>query len=52
MGFVKEVNEAPTPPKRSGLVSVDGTNLNAQGAPVDRDEEGERLHRLVPTKFM
>lgn len=51
MGFVKEVNDAPKMPKRSGLVSVDGQDLNATGAPLDKDQEGEPLHLLVPATF-
>ena len=48
-GFVKEVNEIRMP-KRSGLVSVDGKDLN-DGAPLDKDQDGEWLHRLVPAEF-
>ncbi len=50
-GLVKEVNEGGKLPKRSGLVSVDGKELNAGGAPLDKDSEGEQLHRLVPVGF-
>jgi len=50
-GFVKEVNEEQGEiKKRSGLVSVDGKDLN-DGAPLDKDEKGERIHRLVPVAF-
>ena len=50
-GFVKEVNEEQGEiKKRSGLVSVDGKDLN-DGAPLDKDEKGERVHRLVPVAF-
>lgn len=50
MGFVKEVNEVRVP-KRSGLVSVDGQDLNAHGAPLDKDTPGEAIHELVPINF-
>ncbi len=50
MGFIKEVN-AVRIPKRSGLVSVDGQDLNANGAPLDKDSAGEALHELVPVSF-
>lgn len=50
MGFVKEVNEVRVP-KRSGLLSVDGKDINANGAPLDKDTEGEWLHKLVPVSF-
>lgn len=49
-GMVKEVNGVVMP-VRSGLVSLDGKDLNKNGAPLDRDMEGERLHRLVPISF-
>ncbi len=50
MGFVKEVNEVKVP-KRSGLVSLDGNNLNAGGAPLEKDTPSEQLHLLVPATF-
>lgn len=49
MGFVKEVN-AIRVPRRSGLVSLDGNDLN-KGAPIDKDYEDEPLHQLVPASF-
>ncbi len=50
MGFVKEVNEIRVP-KRSGLLSVDGKDINDNGAPLDKDAEGEWLHKLIPVSF-
>lgn len=50
MGFVKEVNEVKLP-KRSGLVSLDGQDLNKDGSPLDRDRENEQIHHLVPATF-
>lgn len=44
VGFVKEVNEIKVP-QRSGLVSVDGKDLN-NGAPLDKDYTGEQIHML------
>ncbi len=49
IGFVKEVNAVKVP-KRSGLVSVDGNDLN-QGAPLEKDTPGEQLHLLVPVNY-
>lgn len=49
-GFVKEVNSVKVP-KRSGLVSLDGNDLNANGAPLDKDMEPEQVHMLVPANF-
>ncbi len=50
-GFVKEVNEEQGEiKKRSGLVSIDGKDLN-DGAPLDKDEKGERVHMLFPAEF-
>lgn len=52
MGFVKEVNDASKYiPKRSGLVSIDGEAVRKDESPLDRDEQGEALHRLVPCGF-
>lgn len=50
MGFVKEVNAVKIP-KRSGLVSMDGQDLNANGAPLDKDTNAEQLHMLVSAEF-
>lgn len=50
MGFVKEVNEIKMP-KRSGLVSVDGNDILKDGAPLDKDTEGEQIHMLYPATF-
>jgi hypothetical protein len=49
LGFINEVN-AVRIPKRSGLVSVDGDELN-NGTPLDKDTAGEAVHELVPTSF-
>lgn len=49
-GFVKEVNEVKLT-KRSGLIQVDGENINKDGSPLDKDQEGEWLHKLVPASF-
>ena len=51
MGLVKEVNEMKLPPKRSGLVSLDGQELNKNGAPIEADQEADWEHRFVPTKY-
>lgn len=50
MGFVKEVNDKKMP-VRSGLVSVDGKEVQDGGAPLAKDQEGEQLHMLVPATF-
>ncbi len=49
MGFIKEVNECRVP-VRSGLQSVDGVEVNKNGAPLEKDQF-ERTHELVPTAF-
>ena len=49
-GLVKEVNEKRMP-VRSGLQSVDGKNVTENGAPLEKDSEGEQLHLLVPATF-
>lgn len=50
MGLVNEVNSKKLP-KRSGLVSTDGEYLNKDETPLEKDEEGEALHMLVPATF-
>ena len=52
MGLVKEVNDSTKKiPKRSGLVSIDGEPVRKDESPLDRDEEGEWLHKFVAAGF-
>lgn len=52
LGLIKEVNDPKKKiPKRSGLVSVDGESIRKDESPLDRDEEGEWLHRFVAAGF-
>jgi len=52
MGFIKEVNDkSKIMPVRSGLVSVDGNAMNKDESPLDRDVEGNWLHKLIPVGF-
>lgn len=52
LGLVNEVNDKNKHiPKRSGLVSVDGQAIRKDEAPLDRDEEGEWLHKFVSYGF-
>ncbi len=52
LGFIKEVNDSMKHiPKRSGLVSIDGQSLRKDESPLDKDEEGTWLHKLVPCSF-
>lgn len=47
-GMVKEVNETEKrKQKRSGLVSLDGNNINADGSPLSQDMPADWTHRLV-----
>jgi hypothetical protein len=50
MGLVKEVNGKRLP-VRSGLVSVDGNDVNQDASPLEADQPGECIHELVPAKF-
>jgi hypothetical protein len=51
-GFVKEVNEEQGGMKqRAGLLSVDGKDIQRNGAPLDKDQDAERIHMLVPVEF-
>jgi hypothetical protein len=48
MGLVKEVNDNKKHiPKRSGLVSIDGEALRKDESPLEKDEDGEWLHKFV-----
>ena len=52
LGLVKTVNDKNKRlPRRSGLVSIDGEALRKDESPLDRDEEGEFLHRFVAAGF-
>lgn len=52
LGMIEEVNDQTKRlPKRSGLVSVDGTTLNKDESPLEKDQEGEQIHMLVPVQF-
>lgn len=52
VGLINEVNDATKHiPKRSGLVSIDGEAMRKDELPLDRDEQGEWLHRIVPVNF-
>jgi hypothetical protein len=52
LGLVKEVNDSSKKiPRRSGLVSIDGEALRKDESPLDKDEEGEWLHRFTPVGF-
>ena len=52
IGLVKEVNDPKKKlPKRSGLVSIDGEALRKDESPLDKDEEGEWLHKFVASGF-
>ncbi len=49
-GLVKEVNERKMP-KRSGLLEVDGEKVTKDGAPLDKDTDGDWVYKLVPVGF-
>lgn len=52
LGLVKEVNDKnKIMKKRSGLQEVDGNQVTKDGSPLDKDQEGEWLHRFSPTGF-
>ena len=50
MGFIKEVNELRTQ-ERSGLLTLDGEHVNKDQSPLAKDQEGEKVHELVPASF-
>lgn len=52
LGLVKEVNDkSKIMPKRSGLQSVDGSEITKDGSPLDKDQEGEWLHKFSAVGF-
>lgn len=52
LGLVKEVNDTnKRMKKRSGLLEVDGEKVTKDGSPLDKDEDGEWLHRFTPVGF-
>lgn len=52
LGLVKEVNDKnKNLPKRSGLLSVDGNEVNKDGSPLDRDVDGDWHHKFVAVGF-
>ena len=52
LGLIKEVNDKnKCLPKRSGLLSIDGEPIRKDESPLDKDEEGEWLHRFVAVGF-
>lgn len=52
VGLINQVNDKNKIMKRrDGLVSVDGNDVTASGAPIRGDQEGDWLHKFIPTKF-
>jgi len=52
LGLVKEVNDQNKRlPRRSGLVSIDGDDVQKDGRPLDKDQDGEWLHRFSAVGF-
>lgn len=49
-GFVDEVNRLKNM-TRSGLVSLDGQELNKDGSPLERDVEADWEHKLIPVNY-
>lgn len=52
LGLVNEVNDiSKIMKKRAGLLSVDDKPVQNNEAPLDKDEEGEWLHKFVAVGF-
>lgn len=52
LGLINEVNDkSKVMPKRSGLLSVDGNPVKRDESPIDKDEDGDWLHKFVPVGF-
>lgn len=53
LGLVNEVNDKnKIMKKRSGLLSLDGEAVKKDESPLDKDEEGDWLHRFVGVGFV
>ncbi len=51
LGLIKEVNGGGKMKRRSGLLSIDGEPVRKDESPLDKDEDGEYLHRFVASGF-
>lgn len=52
IGLVNEVNDkSKVMRKREGLVSIDGEPIKKDQTPLERDQEGEWLHRFTAASF-
>ncbi len=52
LGLINEVNDkSKIMKKREGLLEVDGKEVQKNGAPLNKDEDGEWLHRFVGVSF-
>ena len=52
LGLIKEVNDQNKHmPKRSGLVSLDGNEVNKDGSPLAKDQEGDWTHKFTAVGF-
>ena len=52
MGFINEVNDKnKIMKKRADLLSLDDKEVQKNGSPLQKDEDGDWLHRLVPVGF-
>lgn len=52
LGLINEVNDKnKIMKKREGLISVDGNPVKNDESPLNRDEEGDWLHKFIPVSF-
>ncbi len=52
LGLVKEVNDSgKRMKKRAGLMTVDGKDVRQDGAPLEKDEDADWLHRFMAVGF-
>lgn len=52
LGLINEINDkTKVMKKRAGLVEVDGKPVQQNEAPIEQDQDGDWLHKLVPVSF-
>lgn len=52
LGLINEVNDkTKIMPKRADLLSIDDKEVQSNGAPIAKDQDGDWLHKFIPVSF-